>query len=95
MAPIQQGIIHSDLRRKKRRMMSKMLQAEARIRDALFALENTANELSIAYERAGDRESQVKANAVVNSLRTKKLFTVDGLSLLDDLLPSFNNLPED
>lgn len=95
MAPIQRGVLHSDLRRKKRRAAAKMLQAQARLRDAMFTLENIANEISIAYEREGDQESQRSANSIVNALRNKNIYNLDGQNIFEEILVVFNNLPED
>ena len=95
MAPIQRGVLHSDLRRKKRRAAAKMLQAHARLKDALFVLEQTANEISIAYEREGDIDGQRSANSIVNALRNKNVYNLDGQNIFEEVLIAFNNLPED
>jgi hypothetical protein len=95
MAPNQRGLLHSDLRRKKRRAAAKMLQAQTRIRDALYVLETAANELAIAYERECEWTGQREANRVVNALRDKNIFNLDGQNIFGEILPLFNSLPED
>jgi hypothetical protein len=94
MSPQQQGLLHSNLRRQKRRAAAKIQQAMARLTDAMFVLQEAANSLSISYEQAGQREAQQKANRVVNALATKRVYVRGDLDL-DDLLSQFNNLPED
>lgn len=95
MSRVQAGPLCSDLRRKKRRSAAKMLAAKNRIRDALYVLEEAANDISIAYEAAGMTDAQRDANKIVNALRDKNIFTIDGINIFEDLLSSFNRLPED
>jgi hypothetical protein len=94
MAPQQQGILHSDLRRQKRRATAKIQTAMARIVDAMFVLQDAANSLSISYEQAGQKDAQQKANSVVNALATKRIYVQGDLDL-DKVVSLFNNLPED
>jgi tRNA 2-selenouridine synthase SelU len=87
-------LIGSDLRRAKRRSNQKMLKAIRMYADATAVLQNAANDLAREYERLGMTRHCRMADNLVNDLRDKHPFNLDGRSMLD-ILSDFNALPED
>lgn len=90
-----EGVLPSELRRQKRRAAAKMRSALSRMHDAMHILQSVANDISITYEQVEMKRAQKEANKIVNALRTKSVYSVDGLDMMDDVLSKFESLPEE
>lgn len=73
----------------------RMNQAYRRMKEAMENMQNIANQISLVYERDGEKNAFQRADHIVVALRSKNLYTVDQLEIIDEVTAMFNSLPEE